>query len=134
MIRSPAFLRTMSRLALLAVLLVALAPSISRVLATGSTHVLAGWSELCTTAGQQWVDNSTSSSSLKQSPQPDGNLPMGADCDYCPLATALTLALLFIAMALPHARLHVATPSTSLPQRAGVNLRGLGSQGPPAFF
>jgi hypothetical protein len=119
----------MTQLALLAVLLVALAPSVSRVLASGATQVLAGWNELCTTQGLKWVDTAASSP-IKKSPQP-GGMPMDGDCAYCPLAASLPLVLLFLCLMFPRiaagSGLSVAEPR----RRATNNLRGLGGQGPP---
>ena len=46
----------MLQLALLAALLMAFAPSITRWMASEGPQVLAGWTELCTTEGIQWID------------------------------------------------------------------------------
>ncbi|MEL1264853.1 DUF2946 family protein [Pseudoxanthomonas putridarboris] len=122
----------MSRLALVAVLSMAFAPSISRVLASGTTQVLAGWNELCTTAGLAWVDTGAQSPA-KKLPVPDG-MPAGDDCAYCPLAASLPLVLLVFCILFPRMGTgdvaRIATPRL----RAAANLRGLGGQGPPILL
>ena len=120
----------MTRLALLAVLLLALAPSVSRVLSAGSTQVLAGWSQLCTTTGLQLLPSDGRSLSGKPAPAP---VP-GSDgyCDYCPLAASLPLLLLALALllpSLPRATCVRLPAPTRL--RPAARLRGLGSRGPP---
>jgi len=122
----------MSRLALIALLLVVFAPSVSRTLAAGTSQLLAGWSQLCTSTGLQLLP-SEGSSPLGKSTMPMG-MPAGADCAYCPLAASLPLLLLCLAFALvvhapwtPHSR-----PSPRLRQAARVC--GLGSRGPPILL
>lgn len=119
----------MTRLALLALLLVALAPAVSRVLAAGSTQLLAGWSQLCTSAGLQLLPSPASSPSGKSS-APMG-MPADADCAYCPLAASLPLLLLCLGFALVvHARwIPPSRPSPAL--HGAAHLRGLGCRGPP---
>ncbi|WP_162407531.1 DUF2946 family protein [Pseudoxanthomonas jiangsuensis] len=130
MLRSRHLHRPMTRLALLAVLLLALAPSASRMLAAGSTQVLAGWSELCTTMGLQLLPSESRTLSGTPAPAPmPGN---GEYCDYCPLAASLPLLLLALALALPHWRCDLRPcPPASPRLRVAANLRGLGSRGPP---
>ena len=120
----------MTRLALLAVLLLALAPSVSRALSAGSTQVLAGWSELCTTMGLQLLpsENRTLSGTPAPAPTP-GN---GDYCDYCPLAASLPLLLLALGLLLPSRREDARLLLPAAPRlRLAANLRGLGSRGPP---
>lgn len=121
----------MTRLALLAVLLLALAPSVSRVLASGTTQVLAGWSELCTSMGLKTLPSEARS--LSDMPAP--GMPAGGDyCDYCPLAASLSLLILFLAFLLPMPPKAV-SPTWTVPRlRIPANLRGLGGQGPPALL
>src|SRR5690606_14906434 len=69
--------RNMARLALLAVLLLALAPAVGRALASGTPQLLAGWSELCTSEG------------LQRLPSEARSAHGDADCPYCPLAMSL---------------------------------------------
>ncbi|HEV7271026.1 DUF2946 family protein [Pseudoxanthomonas sp.] len=137
MIRSHAFLRPMLQLALLAALLMALAPSVTRwVTATGS-QVLAGWTELCTTDGIKWVDTRTESPVAKapfgKVPSPAG-MTMGADCAYCTLSAALPLLLLCIALLFPRVSGGLPVGRPALPRVERLRLRGLGGQGPPVLL
>jgi hypothetical protein len=122
----------MTRLALLAVLLVAFAPSASRMLASGSTQLLAGWSELCTTMGLKTLPSEARS--LADAPSLP-QMPAGGDyCDYCPLAASLSLLLLAVALLSPPL-LRQAPRLPAAPRlRAADNLRGLGSRGPPILL
>jgi hypothetical protein len=122
----------MTRLALLAVLLLAFAPAISRVLAGGATQVLEGWTELCTTQGLKWVDTGAQPDAEK-SPAP-APMPMGSDCVYCALAASLPLLLLFFFLVYPPLTGGRIAPFHRPPPRAIVNLRGLGSRGPPILL
>jgi len=122
----------MTRLALVAVLLMAFAPAISRVLAAGATQVLEGWTELCTTQGLKWVDTGAQPDAEK-SPAPVPML-MGSDCAYCPLAASLSLVLLFFFLVFPPLTGGRITPLHRPPSRTDINLRGLGSQGPPVLL
>jgi hypothetical protein len=131
-VRSLTFLNPMNRLALIAVLLVALAPSVSRVLASGTTQVLAGWNELCTSAGLAWTDTGATSL-LEKSPLPAG-VPADADCAYCPLAVSLPLLLLLLCTLFPCPRAGVLLPTPTIRPRAVCNGRGLGGQGPPLLL
>ena len=122
----------MGRLALIAMLLVAFAPSISRLLASGTTEVLDGWSQLCTSMG------------LKTLPSGDGGpagapmskMPGGAgdDCAYCPLAASLPMLLLALVFVLPVLGRDVPLPHLAPRLRVVHNLRGLGSRGPPILL
>ncbi|UOV05876.1 DUF2946 family protein [Pseudoxanthomonas sp. F37] len=130
--RSHAFLRPMLQLALLAALLMAFAPSITRWMASEGPQVLAGWTELCTTEGIQWVDT-RAESPVGKSPSPDG-MPMGADCAYCTLAAALPLLLLALALLFPRPAADVIASVVTLPRARRLRLRGLGGQGPPVLL
>jgi hypothetical protein len=122
----------MTRLALLAVLLMAFAPSVGRLLGSASTQVLDGWSQLCTTTGLKWVDTGKASLADKAVPAPGGK-PMGPDCDYCRLADLLTVALLFVCLGIAAQRAG-SDPLPAVPRlRLRQNRRGLGGQGPPLF-
>lgn len=114
-------------------LLVVFAPSLSRVLASGTTQVLAGWSELCTTMGLKTLPSDARSLSDTQAPLP-ATPGMGGDCDYCPLAASLSLVLLCLAALLPPLRQRMPLPPPAPRPRARDNLRGLGSRGPPILL
>ena len=122
----------MLQLALLAALLMAFAPSITRWMASEGPQVLAGWTELCTTEGIQWVDT-RAESPVGKSPLPDG-MPMGPDCAYCTLAAALPLLLLAIGLLFPRPAADVIASVVTLPRARRLRLRGLGGQGPPVLL
>lgn len=123
----------MLQLALLAALLMAFAPTVTRWVASAGTQVMAGWTELCTTDGIKWVDTRIESPVGKQSPAPAG-VPMGADCAYCVLAMALPLLLLCIALLFPRAAGGIVARVVPSPPVRRLRLRGLGGQGPPILL
>lgn len=122
----------MARLALLAALLVAFAPSVSRVLTHGAAQAVAGWTQMCTSVGLAMVVTEGVLPD-KKSPAPAG-MPPGDACAYCALAAALPIVLLFLYALVP------TTPGCRDPLpvaprlRILVNQRGLGSQGPPILL
>jgi hypothetical protein len=120
----------MLQLALLAALLMAFAPSVTRWVAGAGPQVMTGWSELCTTDGIKWVDTRVESPVEKKAPAPAG-MPMGADCAYCVLAAALPLLLLSMALLFPRLHGSVIARVVPLPTARRLRLRGLGGQGPP---
>ena len=127
MFRALHFQRPMTRLALIAVLLMALSPAVSRWIAS-STQWLPGLVELCTVEGLKLVDVSGFGRDAAKSPPPGH--AMQADCAYCPLladaALLLAAALLFpqvLASALPARAASPPVFSSLFP--------GLGSRGPP---
>lgn len=126
--RSPAFLRPMSRLALLAALLLLLVPTAGRLLASSEQGAV--WAQMCTMAGLEMVRIPLGDADAATQPSPsDDGMPM--DCEYCPLLGALTALLLWVMLVLP-------VPATVLAMGAGPPPRlgrghpcGLGSRGPP---
>lgn len=131
-LRSRSLDRTMTRLALLAVLLLALAPSVSRVLASATPQVLAGWSELCTTMGLKTLPSEARSFGDASPVAP--KMPGADACDYCPLAASLSLLLLAIALLPPVLQRHASFLHVAPRLRIDDNLRGLGSRGPPILL
>ncbi len=123
----------MTRLALLAVLLLALAPAVSRVLAGATPGVVAGWSELCTTMGLKSLpsDARPSGDAAASSPAKPSS---EADCAYCPLAASLPLLLLACVLLPPALRRDIPLPAVAPRARARERLRGLGSRGPPVLL
>lgn len=119
----PAFHRQMSRLALFAMLLLALAPSVSRALAT--PHAGAdGWTAVCSLQGLKWVKLPAG--------QPVAPAHDAGDCGYCPLLRGLDSAV--VAIALPVAPPAVERTSDAAPAASParwVYPSGLGSRGPP---
>lgn len=131
-IRNPAFSRPMARLALCAMLLLAFAPALSRVLATGASGAMAGWVELCTASGLKWVD--TAAPAGDATPAHPAT-PAGADCAYCPLASSLPPTPLSLIAQVPLPPLpRLAMPGRHPVPHAPIRLRGLGGQGPPSIF
>ncbi len=120
-------------LALLAALLMAFAPSVTRWVASAGTQVMAGWTELCTTEGIKWVDTRAESPVGKPAPAP-ADMPMAADCAYCVLAAALPLLLLCLAVLFPRLAGDVIARVFPLPPARRLRLRGLGGQGPPLLL
>lgn len=129
----------MTRLALLAALLVAFAPAVSRMLAGHGALPASQLTELCTSAGLQLADvaaafaNHTTHGHEAPPTAPhhgeDGNV-----CDYCALAASLSLPLLALHAIAP---LPAATSEPLLPAprlKTIANLRGLGGQGPPILL
>jgi hypothetical protein len=123
----------MLQLALLAALLMAFAPSVTRWVASAGTQVMAGWTELCTTDGIKWVDTRIESPVEKPSPAPAG-MSMGADCAYCVLAAVLPLLLLSITLLFPRVAGGVIARVVPFPSARRLRLRGLGGQGPPILL
>jgi hypothetical protein len=126
----------MLQFALLAALLMAFAPSVTRWVASAGTQVMAGWTELCTTDGIKWVDT-RAESPIMQSPlnrDAPAGMPMGADCAYCVLAAALPLLLLSIALLFPRIAGGAIARVVPFPPARRLRLRGLGGQGPPLLL
>lgn len=123
----------MTQLALVAVLLLALAPSVTRLINGAGAQVLAGWTELCTATGLKWVDTADTSP-VKKAPLAGGGMTMGADCDYCRLADVLPLLLLAICLSVPLLSSARFIPKPAPRRRTPTNLRGLGGQGPPLYL
>ncbi|KAF1699307.1 DUF2946 family protein [Pseudoxanthomonas suwonensis] len=118
--------RNMARLALLAVLLLALAPAVGRALASGTPQLLAGWSELCTSEGLQRLPSEARSADGVPLPAAHGD----ADCPYCPLATSL-LGPAAPPAALALSPVEAAPARRHAPGRRFRRLHGPGSRGPP---
>ena len=128
----------MVRLALAAMLLMALAPTISRSLATlpDANGAVLRALQMCTTVGLQTrliaplLGSDVAGFAGDEHPAPHPHEP-GDACGYCSLVTPLPLLLLLLCglLALPpvaplfRRRTHA--------QRTLRNLRGLGAQGPP---
>lgn len=137
----------MSWLALAAVLLMSLMPTVSRVLAVAGNAAsgMPALVEMCTSGGLRWVDISSMVADTRTG-QDDRNAGdhdsgnhdggnhdggIGDACGYCTLGTPLPLLLLLFCLLAycpppPLLRRHY----RSLP-RALRNMRGLGAQAPP---
>jgi len=125
-----------ARLALLAALLLVLAPSISRALASRDGDVLAGWIELCTPAGLKWVDTAAKAPRGKAPTAPaaptSGWPDEGDACPQCPLAATLPPPPeVFDWASSPCPPAPAQGPETSL-TREVFRPAGAGCRGPPA--
>ncbi len=125
-----AFQAWTGRLALLALLLLVAVPTASRFVhaAHGTAHVHA----LASTTAHGHAHGALPVEGLR----PDGRAPLrpapgDADCDYCPLLSALLapIALPFPAHIPP--RLYAAIPWPASPRLPWLHPSGLGSRGPP---
>ncbi|RRN59116.1 DUF2946 domain-containing protein [Pseudoxanthomonas sp. SGNA-20] len=128
MLRASRLHRLLAPLALLAGLLLALAPVAGRVLAAGGPQLLAGWSELCTAEGLQLAPSEARDAD--GAPLAPASLHGDADCPYCPLAASLALPATATATV---PGLAPATPPArrASPRRRFRRLHGPGSRGPP---
>jgi hypothetical protein len=116
----------MRALALTAVLLLALMPSATRLLASpaAAPGAHAGWVELCTMAGLKLVK-------LDPAAPDTGKHAHDGDCDYCPLLHSLTPTAALAPMVLA-SQPALPPPALRAPQRLPATpLVGLGSRGPP---
>jgi hypothetical protein len=139
MLRNRTLQRSMSRLAFIAVLLMAFAPAISRWAKGDSLQqLMPGFTEICTAAGLKSVDvavwlgdGSTSiSNDPSKVPAPDHS-GMGADCAYCTLLAGTALLLLTLALLFPQILAALVPISLSFSFRSSYVFPGLGYRGPP---
>ena len=130
----PTFQRRMSRLALVAMLLLLALPTLGRVAAAMAPVSGGIWVQLCTVEGLKPVlfDAATGLTGDAAPPaQPDGDATLAMDCDYCPLSGSLAL---FRAIALPQACAVArdASPASGGDAPSPLLLPGgPGSRGPP---
>lgn len=124
----------MSRLAFIAVLLMAFAPAVSRW-AKGDAlqQLMPGLTGVCTAAGLKSVDVAAWLDGASKAPAP-GHSAMDADCAYCTLLAGTVLLLLTLALLLPRIPANPIPSSLSLPFRSSSVFPGLGSRGPPLAF
>src|SRR5690606_4974871 len=124
----------MGRLAFVAVLLLALLPTVGRIAqARGAGHHAAPvWAELCTVQGLRTV-LLPASPHQSPAPTPVPDPPAGADREYCPLLAG-ALAPVVAALSVPPPALPPALCTSSIPAtRTGPHPCGLGSRGPPTI-
>lgn len=123
----------MARMALVAVLLLALVPTLGRLAEQRTEGVGAYWAAICTMTGLKYVDLSQGGIA-DQSPVPKPSQPdshPGMDCDYCPLLAAVMVLALWLALAFPFAGNAFVPLRPMLARRRQVHPCGLGSRGPP---
>ncbi|WP_442683735.1 DUF2946 domain-containing protein [Stenotrophomonas sp. JC08] len=128
MIQSSASFRRMAWLALVAVLLTVVAPTVSRVLMTTVSKTSPILMEMCSTVGLKTIDVSALIGS-EESVRP--MMVMDDACGYCVLATPLPLVLALLVALLLRPPQAPALHFFSLRLRTPRNMRGLGSQAPP---
>lgn len=117
----------MARLAFIAIVMAALAPSISRWVAANATDAWPGLASMCTTSGLTLFDSAVS---LDGDEAPRGSGAMDA-CDYCPLLAGAALLLLVLTLLFP-AELAGAVPVFQPgSNRPSSIFPGLQSRGPP---
>lgn len=132
-LRSRRFRHWMVRLALAAVLLVSVMPTVSRWLENRGPALPATMLAMCTMDGLAMKPAGLLDAAGK-TPAPSGGMPDDV-CAYCPLlaslAPLLLAALAILLPALPRALLPAcAAPALSVPPL----LRGLGARGPPILL
>ena len=116
----------MTRIALVAMLLLALVPTVSRMLASVGLATGGSWAELCTVTGLKWVqlpDGDTA-------PSPSAQIG-GGDCAYCPLLNAVAVFALLLALLLPTAPRELLERFALARRSTSRHPCGLGSRGPP---
>jgi hypothetical protein len=129
------FCRRMARLAFVAILLLALVPTLGRIAQAGTAGSAApSWTAMCTARGLEPV--LLPSGTLAPATHGTGeapSMPHGGDCDYCPLLAA-AIPLPVSPGSVPPAVAPSPTLSTSRPSIAHAKPHpcGLGSRGPPS--
>lgn len=130
MLRSATFQRSMARLALIAVLLMALAPAVGRWVKSDSLQFLSGLTEICTTSGLKSLDVSGWGGDAAKIPAP-AHSGMDADCAYCPLLAGTALLLFAFALLFPQVLAILVPAFAPFSFRSSSVFPGLGSRGPP---
>lgn len=133
MLRHPSLQRMMSRLALVAVLLMVVAPTVSRWMKSDTLEFLPGLTEICTTLGLKSVNTATWGQDPARIPVPD-HAGMEMDCAYCPLLAGTALLLLALALLLPPQEASGVSRVLASVFRGSSTFPGLGSRGPPLYL
>ena len=127
----------MLQLALVAVLLLALMPTLGRIFVPGSLAGGDGSDEPCPMSMDIPGMNDMSSMSHQQAmggTTARHSVPIGSnhdDCPYCPLLSALAGLTVLIALLLPQCAARTVRTQWSSPRIVAVHPCGLGSRGPP---
>ena len=133
-LRSPRFLHRMTRLALAAVLLLALAPTVSRWVESSGQRLPDALVAMCTSAGLGFFKPASDlQSPVKPAPMPSGEV-QGDACDYCPLLAQLAPLLLAFIVLLPLRAAPLRIAPSVPPQRDAFLPSGLGARGPPILL
>lgn len=136
--RNAAFHKSMARLALAAVLLLAVLPTLGRLAQPAATGMRAGLEAMCTSAGLRLVDPMAMLHAGHHAgdgaPDAPAHPHEGPDCAYCPLLASLAVALACLAVLLCDGLSRApAAARRASPPRSRWHPCGLGSRGPPAF-
>lgn len=134
MTRGSSGFRRMAWLALVAVLLGAVVPTVSRAVASAAPGALPLLLEMCTPAGRKMVDMSLLAAEWGESAPPVPLAAMDEACSYCVLVPPLPLVLALLLALLLYPVLAPAIWLSSLVPQAPRNLRGLGARAPPIFL
>lgn len=136
LLRSRPFHAWMARLALAAVLLLAVMPTVSRWLESRAQNLPGTVLALCTTDGLTWEKPaSLLDGGGGKVPAPTGGTLPDAYCAYCPLLAALApLVLAVLAFLLPTQSRTLLPPGALPIPHAPPRLRGLGARGPPILL
>lgn len=131
-LRSRRFQIWMARLALAAILLVSVMPTVSRWLESAASRLPDTVLAMCTVDGLA-IKPASLLDGAGKAPAPAGAMP-DAYCGYCPLLASLAPVLLALAILLPPLRrtLLPAWVTSALP--VPPLLRGLGARGPPVLL
>jgi hypothetical protein len=126
----------MARLALFAILLLALVPTMGRLAQARSAGADAtpSWAALCTVRGLESVPLPPGAHGTTHGGDGIPAPPHGSgDCDYCPLlANAIPLAVAPLSMLPAVAQAPALCTSRTSPTREEPHPCGLGSRGPPS--
>lgn len=117
----------MARLAFIAIVMAALAPSISRWVASNASDAWPGLASMCTASGLSLLGSGVS---LDGDDAPRGSGAMDA-CDYCPLLAGAALLLLVFAILFPAVLASAVPAFRSGSHRPSSIFPGLQSRGPP---
>ena len=133
MMRSRHFQFWIARLALAAILLVALAPTVSRWLESGTPRLPDAIAAMCTSSGLSWLQPQSLLETGQEAPAPAA--PMQDEyCGYCPLLASVVPLLLAVILLLPMLPSMRLPEGHAPPQRGNALLRGLGARGPPILL
>ncbi|MEZ5485248.1 MAG: DUF2946 family protein [Lysobacteraceae bacterium] len=128
--KTPAFQRGMARLALAAMLLLALLPTSGRLLA-GQPDTDGIWVQLCTRAGLVWVNLAADAAPATDLGAATGSLSGVGDCPYCPVLGGIALPRTLLPAFFPTSD-RLAWTRWHQPDRPrDPHPSGLGSRGPP---
>jgi hypothetical protein len=118
----------MSRLALAAVLLLVLAPTVNRLLASSTFGPDGLLTPMCTAHGLEFVRLPLGSFDADQTAS---QAHSHDDCAYCPLLNALTALVLFAVIVFAQAIGNLVGLPRPAQRRSGIHLGSLGARGPP---